>query len=170
MDIAVFPGSFDPITLGHENIIKKTLPLFDKLVIAVGENAEKPGLFSIHERLAFVKHLFEKEPKIEIVSYSGLTVEYCRSIGAKCMIRGLRTALDFEYEKTMALTNKTLAPEIETIFVLTQPEHSFINSSVVRVILKQGGKDGFIKQFVPSVLCQEIEKAARRKFEKRIIK
>lgn len=138
MKKAVFPGSFDPITLGHVDIIKRALPLFDEIVIAIGINADKKYMFSLEERLSFLKKTFQKEPKITIDSYQGLTVNYCKKINATFILRGLRNPADFEFEKAIAVTNRKLS-SIETVFLLTSAETSFISSSIVRDILRNGG-------------------------------
>lgn len=147
--IAVFPGSFDPFTVGHESIVKRALPLFDRVVIAVGENAEKKNLFSIEARMKMISKVFEGESRVEITRYSGLTVEFCRRHGARYILRGLRTAADFEYERAMGHMNWKMAPEIDTVFLLTSTEHTPINSTIVRDIIKNGG-DASI--FVPEAI------------------
>ncbi len=148
-NIAIFPGSFDPITRGHENIILRALPLFDKIIIAVGQNAEKKSYFSIEQRIDFLQQVFENYPTIIIDQYNGLTVEYCREKSANYILRGLRTSADFEFERTIGQVNKKLYPNIETVFLLTMPEYTAINSSVVREILKYGGD---ASQFIPEGL------------------
>ncbi len=145
-NIAVFPGSFDPITRGHESVIRRALPLFDKLYIAIGENSEKNPLFPLEKRIRWIKHVFRTEPKIEVVTYKGLTVDFCRSVGAKFILRGLRTSADFEYERAIAQTNRFLNNGIETIFLLTTPEFTPINSTIVREVIKHGGD---ASKFVP---------------------
>jgi pantetheine-phosphate adenylyltransferase len=145
--IAVFPGSFDPFTVGHESIVKRALPLFDRVIIAVGENAEKKNLFSIGMRMKMISRVFEDEKRVEITRYSGLTVEFCRSHGARYILRGLRTAADFEYERAMGHMNWKMAPEIDTVFLLTSTEHTPVNSTIVRDIIKNGGD---ASMFVPS--------------------
>ncbi len=147
--IAVFPGSFDPFTVGHESIVKRALPLFDRVVIAVGENAEKKNLFSIEARMKMISKVFEGESRVEITRYSGLTIEFCRRHGARYILRGLRTAADFEYERAMGHMNWKMAPEIDTVFLLTSTEHTPINSTIVRDIIKNGG-DASI--FVPEAI------------------
>ncbi|MCU0458603.1 MAG: pantetheine-phosphate adenylyltransferase [Bacteroidales bacterium] len=147
--IAVFPGSFDPFTVGHESIVKRALPLFDRVVIAVGENAEKKNLFTIEARMKMIAKVFEGESKVKITRYSGLTVEFCRSHGARYILRGLRTAADFEYERAMGHMNWKMAPEIDTVFLLTSTEHTPINSTIVRDIIKNGGD---ASMFVPAVI------------------
>jgi len=148
-NIAIFPGSFDPITRGHENIILRALPLFDKIIIAVGQNADKKSYFSIEQRIDFLQQVFGSNHAIVIDQYNGLTVEYCREKGANYILRGLRTSADFEFERTIGQVNKKLYPNIETVFLLTMPEYTAINSSVVREILKYGGE---VSQFIPEGL------------------
>ncbi len=145
--IAVFPGSFDPFTVGHEALVKRALPLFDKVIIAVGENAEKKNLFSIEMRTRMISKVFEGESRVEITRFNGLTVEFCRSHHARYIIRGLRTAADFEYERAMGHMNWKMAPEIDTIFLLTSTEHTPVNSTIVREIIRYGGD---ASMFVPS--------------------
>lgn len=136
---AIFPGSFDPITLGHESVIKRAIPLFDEVIIAIGINSEKKNFFSIEKRQDWIKKVFEKEPKVKVKSYEGLTVEFCKKENAKYILRGLRTSADFEFERVIAQMNKAMVSDIETIFLLTTPEHSAITSTVVRDIIKNGG-------------------------------
>ena len=138
MKKAVFPGSFDPITLGHYDIIQRGLSLFDHLVVAIGENSEKGYRFSLEQRLAFLQKAFGDEPRIEITTYSGLTVDFCKSIDAQFILRGLRNPADFEFEKAIAHTNRTLS-KIETVFLLTASDKAFISSSIVRDVLKHNG-------------------------------
>ncbi len=138
MKKAVFPGSFDPITLGHIDIIKRGLPLFDEIVIAIGINAKKNYMFSVDERKRFIQNAFFAEEKITVETYTGLTVDYCKSIDADFILRGLRNPADFDFEKAIAQTNRKLSG-IETVFLLTSAETSFISSSIVRDILRNGG-------------------------------
>lgn len=145
--VAVFPGSFDPITVGHESIVKKALSLFDKIFIAVGYNITKKGYFPLEKRMEWIKTVFEDEPKVVVKSFSGLTVEFCKSIGAKYIIRGLRTAADFEYERAIGQINSSLDNNIETLFLLTKPEHSFIASTIVRdLIINQSDVSKFLPE------------------------
>lgn len=144
--IAVFPGSFDPITKGHESVIKRAIPLFDKIIVAIGENAEKKGYFTVDKRIELMKKVFKKNPEIEVTKYSGLTIDYCRKVNAGFILRGLRTSADFEFERSIGQMNKKLNENIETVFMLTTPEHTAINSSIVRDILRHGGD---VSQFVP---------------------
>lgn len=147
--IAVFPGSFDPITRGHENIIKRAMPLFDQIIIAIGENQDKKNFFSLEKRIEFLRIVFKDEPGITIETYSGLTVEFCKKVNAGYILRGLRTSADFEFERTIGQVNKKLLPNIETVFFLTTPEFTSINSSVVRDIIRHGGDPS---QFIPEGL------------------
>jgi len=146
MKIALFPGSFDPVTKAHVDIIKRSVGLFDKFYIGIGDNSSKKGLLSTAQREQILRAVFENEPRIHIISYEGLTVEFCRSIGAGYMIRGIRTVSDFEYEKAIAQMNHSLAPEIESIFIVSKPGYSSISSTIVREILRHKGD---VSQFVP---------------------
>ena len=137
--IALFPGSFDPFTKGHENIISRALPLFDKIIIAIGKNSGKGSFFSLEKRLAMIRHLYRNEPRISVEHFDGLTVKFCKEAGAGHILRGLRTASDFEYERAIAQTNRKMEPGIETVFLLTTPELTPINSTIVREIIRHGG-------------------------------
>ena len=134
MKRAIFPGSFDPITMGHVDIIRRSLPLFDELIIAIGINSTKKYMFSLEQRKAFIEATFANEPKIKVDTYEGLTVDYCDKIKAKFIVRGLRNPADFEFEKTITQVNRRLS-EIETVFLLTSAETSFISSSIVREVI-----------------------------------
>ncbi len=144
--IAVFPGSFSPFTLGHQYVINKALPLFDKIIIAVGSNSSKEYFFSEQQRIKWIENIFKGESKIEIQKYDGLTVDFCKSIKADFILRGLRDSKDFNYEKEIAQVNQTLNNEIETIFIITSAEYSHISSSLVREVAKNKGD---ISKFVP---------------------
>jgi pantetheine-phosphate adenylyltransferase len=144
--VAVFPGSFDPFTVGHESIVLRALSLFDRIVIAVGYNANKKSLFSIDQRLAIIRKVFENEPRIEVISFEGLTVDLCKRIAALYILRGLRTSDDFEFERAVGQVNKAMNPLVESVYLLTAPEHSFVNSSVVREIIMHNGDPS---QFIP---------------------
>lgn len=135
---AIFPGSFDPITMGHVDIIRRSLPLFDELIIAIGVNSTKKYMFSLEQRKAFIETTFAQEAKIKVDTYEGLTVDYCNTINAKFIIRGLRNPADFEFEKTITQVNRRLS-KIETVFLLTSAENSFISSSIVREVIHFGG-------------------------------
>jgi len=145
-NIAVFPGSFDPMTRGHQALILRALPLFDNLIVAIGENSGKNSYFPLEKRLAWLKQIFKEEPRIRVDSFSGLTVEYCRKVGARFILRGLRIAADFDFERGIGLMNRAMAPDLETVFLLSSPEYSAISSSVVRDIHRNGGD---IRQFMP---------------------
>jgi pantetheine-phosphate adenylyltransferase len=145
--IAVFPGSFDPFTIGHEAIVKRALSLFDEIIIAVGANALKKSFYSVETREKMIRKIFKKEPGIKVDHYEGLTVDYCKKNGAGFLLRGLRTASDFDFESAISQVNKAMAPEIETVFLLTVPEHTPINSTIVRDIIRSGGD---ASRFVPS--------------------
>lgn len=151
--IAVFPGSFDPITCGHESVIRRAAPLFDKIIVAIGVNSQKQGFFDVDTRLAMIDATFADVENIESDSYTGLTVDYCKKMNAQYLLRGLRTAADFEFERSIGQINKQLDEQIETIFMLTQPEHTPINSSIVRDILRHGGN---ASKFVPEAACRII--------------
>lgn len=143
--IAVFPGSFDPITKGHVEIIKRGLPLFDELIIGIGYNTNKHYFFSQDRREHFIAKTFEGEPKVRVQRYSGLTVEFCKQIGASYILRGLRTSADFEFERAIAQMNHSMAPEIETIFIVSNPALSHISSTIVRdILLYQGDISAFV--------------------------
>ena len=145
--IAIFPGSFDPITIGHVDIIQRALPLFDKIIISVGSNSEKKYFFNLEKRIQWIKKVFIKNPKIEVKSYNKLTVGFAKDSNARFLIRGLRNISDFEFEKTMAHANSELNPSIESVFLLTKPKYSFITSTVVRDTIRN---DGDYRKFVPN--------------------
>jgi len=147
--IAVFPGSFDPFTIGHEGIVIRGLSLFDEIIIAVGANALKKSYYPLSVRKEMISKVFQNEPRIRVDHYEGLTVDYCRKNGAGYLLRGLRTAADFEFERAIAQVNRALIPEVESIFLLTIPEHSPINSTIVRDIIRSGGD---ASRFVPSAI------------------
>ncbi|MEL7162179.1 MAG: pantetheine-phosphate adenylyltransferase [Bacteroidota bacterium] len=139
MKTAVFPGSFDPITVGHVELVQRAVPLFDKIVVAVGVNSQKKYLFPLEQRLAWLREVFGDEPRIEVGSFEGLTAHYCREIGARYLLRGLRNASDFDYEKTISQLNGIVGEGLETIFLISQPAYSHISSTIVREIIKGGG-------------------------------
>jgi|TARA_B110000902_G_scaffold5621_1_gene6671 pantetheine-phosphate adenylyltransferase len=146
MKKAIFPGSFDPITLGHVDIINRGVTLFDEVIIAIGENSTKNYMFSLDERIAFIERAFKDNPKVRVMSYSGLTIEFCKEIGVDFILRGLRNPADFEFEKAIAHTNRHLST-LETVFLLTSAQTSFISSSIVREIIRF---EGDYKKLVPS--------------------
>lgn len=144
--IAVFPGSYDPITLGHTDIIDRSLSLFDKIIVAIGENSAKQYLFPLEKRIEWIEKIYKDEEKVEVKSYKGLTVDFCHDVGASYIIRGIRSSNDSEYERTIAQLNKSLAADIETICLICRPELSHISSSIVREIIRNKGD---YKVFVP---------------------
>lgn len=145
--IAVFPGSFDPITIGHTDVVERALPLFDEMIIAIGVNTQKKYLFPLEQRIEWIQKVFAKNPKVRVEHYEGLTINYCKKIGANYIVRGIRSAADFEYEKTIAHLNNTMEPEIETLLILSKPELTSISSTIVREIII--GK-GDVSKFIPS--------------------
>ena len=146
MKIALFPGSFDPVTKAHVDIVKRSISLFDTVYIGIGVNSSKQGLLSVEKREQMLRAVFQHEPKIHVIAYEGLTVNFCKSIGAAYMIRGIRTVADFEYEKGIAQMNHALEPEIESIFIVSKPGYSSISSTIVREIMRHNGD---VSQFIP---------------------
>lgn len=146
MKIALFPGSFDPITIAHVDILQRSLPLFDKIVVGIGLNSSKQNFLSAEKREEIVKSIFKDNNKVEVYTYEGLTIDFCRKINAQYMVRGIRSASDFEYERAIAQINKSMMPEAETIILLSRPEYSAISSTIVRDILRNNGD---VSQFVP---------------------
>jgi pantetheine-phosphate adenylyltransferase len=147
MKIALFPGSFDPVTKAHVDIVKRSVNLFDKVYIGIGTNSSKQGLLSIETREQMLRAVFKHDDRIHIVAYEGLTVNFCKSIGATYMIRGIRTVSDFEYEKAIAQMNHALVPDIESIFIVSKPGYSSISSTIVREIMRHHGD---VAQFIPT--------------------
>lgn len=137
--VALFPGSFDPFTVGHEALVKRALTVFDKIIIAIGYNSNKDGYFPLNRRISAIEGVFKDDKRIRVDSFMGLTVEFCERTGARFILRGLRTASDFEYERAIAQVNKKMKPNIETVFLLTSPENSSITSTIVRDIIRHGG-------------------------------
>ncbi len=148
-NIAIFPGSFDPITIGHVDILERALPLFDKVIVAIGVNTHKKYLFDLEQRLEWLEAVFASEPKVEIDHFQGLTAHYARKIKARYLLRGLRYASDFDYEKTISQLNHIVGSGLETIFLISRPEYSHISSTIVREIII--GK-GDASPFVPKAL------------------
>ena len=146
MKIALFPGSFDPVTIAHVDILRRSVSLFDKVIIGIGKNSTKQPMLSLETRINILESVFKDEPKIVVDSYEGLTIEFCKQKGAKYMLRGIRTVSDFEYEKAIAQMNHALEPSIESIFILSNPGYSSISSTIVRDILRYKGD---VSKFVP---------------------
>lgn len=142
---AIFPGSFDPFTVGHENIVRRGLSLVDKIYIAIGYNSQKKDFFPLEQRIKWIKQVFDDEPRIEVVTFQGLTVDFAKELKCNFILRGIRTSADFEYERAIAQVNKSMSG-IDTVFLLTSPEHTPVNSSIVRDILKHGGD---ASKFIP---------------------
>ena len=151
--ICLFPGTFDPITLGHVDIITRALPLFDKIVVAVGINAGNATMFSAEQRQLWIEDIFKDEPRVNGAVYEVLTVDYCREIGARFILRGIRYVSDFEYEKTIADANRTMDPGLETIFLTGEPKYTSVASTIVRDILRNGGN---ASPFIPEVVQRSL--------------
>ncbi|MEO8414702.1 MAG: pantetheine-phosphate adenylyltransferase [Ginsengibacter sp.] len=151
--ICLFPGTFDPVTLGHTDIINRSLPLFDKLVIGIGRNSNKAAMFTENQRLKWLKKIYKDQPKIKVLAYDGLTVNCCKSIGANFILRGIRYVNDFEYEKAIADMNRSLAPNVETIFLTCLPEFTSVASTIVRDVIRNGGN---VSQFLPDAIKKSI--------------
>jgi pantetheine-phosphate adenylyltransferase len=154
MKIAVFPGSFDPITIGHVDLVKRAIPMFDRIIIAIGINSTKKSLFSLEQRKEWLKQVFADSPSVSIDHFNGLTAHYCQTIGARYLLRGLRNASDFDYEKTISQLNHIVGGGIETVFLIAQPEFSHISSTIVREILIGGGD---AKLFIPPQIAAEVK-------------
>ena len=153
--ICLFPGTFDPLTLGHVDIINRAIPLFDKIVVAIGSNVAKEPMFTAQQRVAWIKEIYKDEPKVKGAYYEGLTVNYCKSIGAHFILRGIRYVSDFEYEKAIADANRTLDNSIETIFLTGEPKYTSVASTIVRDIIRNGGN---ASPFLPDVVARSVEK------------
>ena len=151
--ICLFPGTFDPVTLGHTDIIGRALPLFDKLYIGLGRNSNKEPMFSEEQRLKWLKDIYKDEPKVSVVAYDGLTVDCCKEIGARFIMRGIRYVNDFEYEKAIADMNRSLGNMPETIFLTCLPKYTSIASTLIRDVIKNGGD---VAQFLPDVVKNSI--------------
>lgn len=150
----LFPGTFDPLTLGHVDIINRALPLFDKIVVGIGANYSKAPMFSPEQRLNWLREIFRNEPRVEGAVYDGLTVDFCRKIGAKFILRGIRYVSDFEYEKTIADANRTMDNSIETIFLTGEPKYTSVASTIVRDIIRNGGD---ASPFLPEVVARSVK-------------
>jgi pantetheine-phosphate adenylyltransferase len=156
---AVFPGSFDPITLGHESIVLRALPLFDEIIIAIGSNALKNYYFTIEQRKAWIEEVFRDYPHISVTTYEGLTVDFCRQQNVNYILRGLRTSADFEFERGIGQVNKQMYPQLETVFLLTTPELTAITSSIIRDVVRNGGD---ASQFVPACVAKTMNHQNQR--------
>lgn len=154
--ICLFPGTFDPITLGHVDIINRALPLFDKIVVGIGLNAAKAPMFSPEQRLQWINDIFQEEKKVQGSIYDGLTIDYCNTIGARFILRGIRYVSDFEYEKTIADANRTLDKNIETIFLTGEPKYTSVASTIVRDIIRNGGD---ATPFLPIIVASQLQKS-----------
>lgn len=137
--IAVFPGSFDPLTLGHVDIVLRSLSLFDEIIIAIGQNENKAPMFTVEQRMQWIKDVCKDYPQIRVTSYHGLTINFCKEAGATHLLRGIRTVIDLEFERTIAAMNKQLMPSLETVFLLTSPSYTGISSSMVRDVIRNNG-------------------------------
>jgi pantetheine-phosphate adenylyltransferase len=154
MNVAVFPGSFDPITVGHIDILNRILGLFDKIIIAIGVNVQKNYAFPLEKRKQWIIQSMHQNPKIEVLEYEGLTIDFCHSVGANYIIRGVRSIADFEYEKTIAHVNKSIDQNIETISLFTSSEHAFVSSSIVRELMTHQGD---VSHYVPVEIFEELK-------------
>jgi pantetheine-phosphate adenylyltransferase len=155
MRICLFPGTFDPLTFGHVDIISRAVSLFDKLYIGIGMNANKEPMFSAEQRKDWCKEIFEQEPRIDVLVYDGLTVECCKEINAQYILRGIRYVSDFEYEKAIADMNRSLDGGIETVFLTCLPQYTSVASTLVRDVMRNGGD---VSQFVPEIILKTLEK------------
>jgi len=153
--ICLFPGTFDPITLGHVDIINRSMPLFDKIIVGVGLNASKVPMFSPEQRMQWINEIYRDEPRVEGAVYEGLTIEFCKQIKAKFILRGIRYVSDFEYEKTIADANRTMDNSIETIFLTGEPKYTSVASTIVRDIIRNGGN---AEPFLPPIVFQSLSK------------
>ncbi|MEY4051162.1 MAG: pantetheine-phosphate adenylyltransferase [Chitinophagia bacterium] len=153
--ICLFPGTFDPVTLGHIDIIDRSLPLFDKVVVGIGINASKNPMFTADQRKQWFEEIYKAQPKVEVAIYDGLTVKFCQSIGAKFILRGIRYVSDFEYEKTIADANRTMDGHIETIFLTGEPKYTSVASTIVRDIIRNGGD---ASPFLPTAVIKSLNK------------
>ena len=151
--IAVFAGSFDPITLGHVNIVERALSLFDEIIVAVGHNSNKQTYFPLDQRLKWIREIFKNYPNVKVHTYEGLTINFCKSMNARFILRGLRDGKDFEYERSLGMMNHAVANDIETVYLVTEPQYSAINSIIIRDLLKHGGD---ASQFLPKEVNEDV--------------
>ena len=154
MRICLFPGTFDPVTLGHVDIINRALPLFDKIVVGIGTNSAKAPMFSAEQRQSWINEIYKNEPKVVSAIYEGLTIDFCRSIGARFILRGIRYVSDFEYEKTIADANRAMDANIETVFLTGEPKYTSVASTIVRDIIRNGGN---ASAFLPEVVIKSLQ-------------
>ncbi|MBN8673660.1 MAG: pantetheine-phosphate adenylyltransferase [Chitinophagales bacterium] len=155
MRICLFPGTFDPLTLGHVDIINRAIPLFDKIVVGIGLNAAKAPMFTAEQRLQWIRDIYKDEDRVEGAIYEGLTIDYCKKIGAHFILRGIRYVSDFEYEKTIADANRTLDKNIETVFLTGEPKYTSVASTIVRDIIRNGGNAA---PFLPDIVAKSVLK------------
>src|SRR5690242_4342267 len=155
MRICLFPGTFDPVTLGHVDIINRALPLFDKIIVGIGSNISKAPMFSDQQRMNWINEIYKDEDRVEGAVYEGLTINFCQKIGAHFILRGIRYVSDFEYEKTIADANRTLDRSIETVFLTGEPKYTSVASTIVRDIIRNGGN---AEPFLPPIVFQSLSK------------
>ena len=158
MVFALYPGSFDPVTCGHLDLVERALPLFDRLTVAVAVNSQKHATFSADERVAMLREVLPKDPRVSVTAFRGLVVDFCRAQAIGAILRGVRTVSDFEYEYQMALTNRHLAPTIETVFVMPSVQYSYVSSSLIREIVRNGGD---VSSFLPSSVERQLRERLR---------
>lgn len=154
--ICLFPGTFDPVTLGHVDIIDRAIPLFDKIIVGIGTNTTKAPMFTAEQRLSWIKEIYKQETRVEGAIYEGLTVNFCKKVNAKFILRGIRYVSDFEYEKTIADANRTLDNSIETIFLTGEPKYTSVASTIVRDILRNNGD---ASHFLPEIVFKSLKKS-----------
>ena len=157
--VGLFPGTFDPITIGHQDIINRSLPLFDKLFIGIGRNVNKEPMFTVEQRLDWIREIYKNNPKVEAVAFEGLTIRCCQQVGANFILRGIRYVNDFEYEKAIADMNRSLDGDIETVFLTCLPQYTSVASTLVRDVLKNGGD---VSQFLPDVVAASLQQKKHR--------
>jgi pantetheine-phosphate adenylyltransferase len=157
--VGLFPGTFDPITIGHQDIINRSLPLFDKLFIGIGRNVNKEPMFTVEQRLEWIREIYKNNPKVEAIAFEGLTIRACQQVGANFILRGIRYVNDFEYEKAIADMNRSLDGDIETVFLTCLPQFTSVASTLVRDVLKNGGDVG---QFLPDVVAAALKQKKQR--------
>jgi pantetheine-phosphate adenylyltransferase len=156
--VGLFPGTFDPITIGHQDIINRSLPLFDKLFIGIGRNVNKEPMFTVEQRLDWIRNIYKNNPKVEAVAFEGLTIRCCQQVGANFILRGIRYVNDFEYEKAIADMNRSLDGNIETVFLTCLPQYTSVASTLVRDVIKNGGD---VSQFLPDVVAASLNQKKR---------